>query len=100
MNFHIFVLISTCVFYVILRFYKSEIALDNHQNAKRKTVGGKSNFIYVLFVPVMLYILNFMYKIKEYSSSTSQNLSDNILMTSDMSEQPLLSIPYPESTVI
>lgn len=95
MNFHIFVLISTCVFYVILRFYKSDI-----QNEKRKTVGGKSNFIYVLFVPVMLYILNFMYKIKEYSSSTSQNLSDNILMTSDMSEQPLLSIPYPESTVI
>jgi hypothetical protein len=100
MNFHIFVLISTCVFYVILRFYKSEIALDNHQNAKRKTVGGKSNFIYVLFVPVMLYILNFMYKIKEHSYGTSQNLSDNILMTSDMSEQPLLSIPYPESTVI
>ncbi len=98
MNFHIFVLISTCVFYVILRFYKSEIALDNHQNTKRKT--GKSNFIYVLFVPVMLYILNFMYKIKEHASGTSQNLSDNILMTSDMSEQPLLSIPYPESTVI
>ena len=95
MNFHIFVLISTCMFYVILRFYKSDI-----QNAKRKTVGGKSNFIYVLFVPVMLYILNFMYKIKEHSSGTSQNLSDNILMTSDMSEQPLLSIPYPESTVI
>lgn len=95
MNFHIFVLISTCVFYVILRFYKSDI-----QNAKRKTVGGKSNFIYVLFVPVMLYILNFMYKIKEHSYGTSQNLSDNILMTSDMSEQPLLSIPYPESTVI
>ena len=95
MNFHIFVLISTCVFYVILRFYKSDI-----QNTKRKTVGGKSNFIYVLFVPVMLYILNFMYKIKEHASGTSQNLSDNILMTSDMSEQPLLSIPYPESTVI
>ena len=95
MNFHIFVLISTCVFYVILRFYKSDI-----QNTKRKTVGGKSNFIYVLFVPVMLYILNFMYKIKEHSYGTSQNLSDNILMTSDMSEQPLLSIPYPESTVI
>lgn len=95
MNFHIFVLISTCVFYVILRFYKSDI-----QNEKRKTVKSKSNFIYVLFVPVMLYILNFMYKIKEYSSSASQNLSDNIMMTSDMSEQSLLSIPYPESTVI
>lgn len=95
MNFHIFVLISTCVFYVILRFYKSDI-----QNKKRETVGGKSNFIYVLFVPVMLYILNFMYKIKEYSSSASQNLSDDIIMTSDMSEQSLLSIPYPESTVI
>jgi len=100
MNFHIFVLISTCVFYVILRFYKSDIVLDNHQNEKRKSIGSKSNFIYVLFVPVMLYILNFMYKIKEYSSGASQNLSDNIIMTSDMSEQPLLTIPYPESTVI
>jgi hypothetical protein len=41
-----------------------------------------------------------MYKIKEYSSGPSPNLSDNIMKTSDMSEQPLLSIPYPESTVM
>lgn len=95
MNFHIFVLISTCVFYIILRFYKSDI-----QNEKQKKIGGKSNFIYVLSIPVMLYILNFMYKVKEYSSGPSQNLSDNIITTSDMSEQPLLTIPYPESTVI
>jgi heme/copper-type cytochrome/quinol oxidase subunit 2 len=94
MNFHIFVLVSTCVFYVILRFYKLDI-----QNEKRKKI-GKSNFIYVLSIPVMLYILNFMYKVKEYSSGPSQNLSDNILTISDMSEQPLLTMPYPESTVI
>ena len=94
MNFHIFVLISTCIFYVILRFYKSEIRSD------RKKMEGKSNFIYVLSIPVMLYILNFMYKVKEYSSGPSQNLSDNMITTSDMSEQPLLTMPYPESTVI
>ena len=95
MNFHIFVLVSTIIFYVILRLYKSDI-----QNAKKQNKKGGSNFIYVLFVPVMLYILNYMYKIKEYSSGPSPNLSDNIMKTSDMSEQPLLSIPYPESTVM
>ena len=41
-----------------------------------------------------------MYKVKEYSSEPSPNLSDNIITTSDMSEQPLLTMPYPESTVI
>jgi hypothetical protein len=88
------------VFYVILRFYKSAIQKECSSKDNRKRIAGKSNFIYVLFVPVMLYILNFMYKIKEYSSSPSPDISDNIITTSDMSEQPLLTMPYPESTVL
>lgn len=87
MNFHIFVLISTFVFYIILRLYKSDVQ-------KRKDVRKTSNFIYVLFVPLLLYLLNFMYKIKEHPLP-NQSYSE----LSDVSEQSLLSIPYPESTV-
>lgn len=94
MNFHWFVLISTILFYILLRLYKSEIQTQTKQKAK-----GKSNFIYVLFLPLTLYILNFMYKIKEYSTISKIHHSD-IVTDSDISEQPLLSIPYPESSIL
>lgn len=94
MNFHWFVLISTILFYIILRLYKSEIQTQTKQKAK-----GKSNFIYVLFLPLTFYILNFMYKIKEYTPVSKIN-SSNIMSVSDISEQPLLSLPYPESSIL
>jgi len=92
MNFHWFVLISTIIFYVILRLYKSEIQSESKKKIKT------SNFIYVLFLPLVLYILNFMYKIKEYTPKIT--VVDNIISISDISEQPLLSTPYPESSII
>ena len=92
MNFHWFVLISTIIFYIVLRLYKSQIQSESKKKIKT------SNFIYVLFLPLTLYILNFMYKIKEYTPKV--NNLDNIMSISDMSEQPLLSTPYPESSII
>lgn len=91
MNFHWFVLISTIIFYIVLRFYKSQIQSESKKKIKT------SNFIYVLFLPLTLYILNFMYKIREYTPKVN---TINNMSISDMSEQPLLSTPYPESSII
>ena len=92
MNFHWFVLISTIIFYIVLRLYKSQIQSESKKKIKT------SNFIYVLFLPITLYILNLMYKIKEYTPkiTVGQEMSE----MSDISEQPLLSTPYPESSII
>jgi hypothetical protein len=47
MNIHLFVIVSTILFWLLLKNYKSHI--QSSQN--------KSNFIYVLFVPILLYTL-------------------------------------------
>jgi heme/copper-type cytochrome/quinol oxidase subunit 2 len=86
MNFHIFVAIITCVFYVFLRIYKSNIQNDN----KKKS---KSNFLYILFIPIVLYITHFLYS-KSNENTINQIEKPNSLEISE----DLLSIPYPESS--
>ncbi len=79
-NFHAFVIITTIVFYVILRSYKK----PNNENKK------PSNLIYVLLIPITLYGGNYLYNLSSNTTITStpiQNLSDD-----------LLSVPYPVSS--
>jgi heme/copper-type cytochrome/quinol oxidase subunit 2 len=91
MNFHIFVAIITCVFYVFLRIYKSKVQNDNKTKSK-------SNFIYILFIPIILYITHFLYYNEinnDLQSSPAQQIEKhNSLQISE----DLLSIPYPESS--
>ena len=105
MNFHIFVIIATIIFYIILRFYKSSVLYQ------RRTKQS-SNFIYVLFLPAILYLANFMYKctdaevtenIKQIASGNPGNPINhinpgNVGMTDIVSES-LLSAPFPESSI-
>lgn len=93
MNFHIFVAIITCIFYIFLRIYKSEIISKNTDNKNKKS----SNLLYVLFLPAILYLTNFMFykqnnligeiKVVEGGGMNNINISED-----------LLSIPYPESS--
>ena len=85
MNFHIFVAIITFVFYVFLRIYKSSV-----QNKKNKT---SSNLLYVLFLPVILYLTHFLF----YNKNINIEEKVNVNVKSNISED-LLSIPYPESS--
>lgn len=99
MNFHIFVLISTIIFYVVLRMYK--------RNVKEQNV-GKSNLLYVLFLPFIMYLYHFMYRNSTTNNESGLNLQkiqnnvntlENSIFDSIRSSEPLLTSPFPESTI-
>lgn len=129
MNFNIFVLIVTIIFYVIFRFYKYQV--QNESNKK------KSFLIYVLLIPGLLYLTKFMFNIQNddvpfiqtdikvggaieipiqnnvdglYSvahsvahnvaHSVAHNVDHNFTGNSvDIEFDPVLTIPYPESSI-
>ena len=55
MNFHIFVAISTFLFFILLK-----IIITQNKNPNQ----NQNNLIYVLFVPCLLYIYHFLYEKK------------------------------------
>jgi hypothetical protein len=102
MNFHTFVLISTIIFYIVLRMYK--------QNIKEEKV-SKSNLLYVLFLPFIMYLYHFMYGVPKSTtvlpemndlqkiSNNINTLQENSIFDSIKSSEPLLTSPFPESTI-
>ena len=88
MNYHYFVLIITIVFYIILRMYKHQI----------KTESKNSNLVYVLFVPVILYLAQFMYD-RNDSSTVGANIINNQVIKADSITQSILTAPYPDSSI-
>lgn len=95
MNFHIFVAIITCIFYVFLRIYKSNLQTQNDKNDKNdKKRKSKSNLLYILFMPIVLYTTHFLYyKSNENNITNVSSKADSLKISDD-----LLSIPYPESS--
>jgi hypothetical protein len=101
MNFHIFVLISTVIFYIIFRFYKYQV--QNESNKK------KSFLIYVLLIPSLLYLTKFMFNIQNNTSidkftdikigGIENNINSSVDKLSNIEFDPLLTIPYPESSI-
>jgi len=85
-NFHIFVLICTILFYFILYFFKKSTSDDKKKSG--------SHLLYVLYVPFILYISNYLFSI-EYidSGDISSTVSNN---KTEITE--LLTSPYPVST--
>ena len=55
-NFHIFALVSTIIYYILLRFYKRSVI-----SQQKNKVKDSSNLIYVLFVPALLYLTRFIF---------------------------------------
>ena len=114
MNFHLFVVIVTIIFYIVLRFYKYNV-----QQEKRFDK-SKSNFIYILFVPAILYLTQFMYINKQQISQNGVTnefditkgpvtmnpvTNGSVVMNpvtniGDVSSESLLSAPFPESSTI
>lgn len=90
MNFHMFVLISTVIFYILLRIYKKSI-----NKGKKK----QSNLIYVLIVPLMMYLYHFMYIEKDVRQV--DNVIDKLetVVQSTLPSESLLTSPFPESSV-
>lgn len=96
MNFHVFVLIVTIVFYIILRFYKHTVE-NERRNGK-----PKSNFIYILFVPITLYLTRFMYissSVEGINTDAGTIAGAGTIGGGDIKSESLLSMPFPESSI-
>lgn len=92
-NYHLFVLVSTLIYYIVLRFYKRNVLLQ----AKRKD-NTSSNLIYITFVPILLYITRFLF----LKSQTNINNYYNTMPQQSMQTQGVdkfIKTPYPDSTV-
>ena len=94
-NFHVFVVISTVAFYYLLRRYKQVI----QKQTKYKTQKSR-NFIYVLFVPVVLYLTYYLFggsgsgqelSVDKYSDSIAQDVQSVKLLT-DVYPQSVSSV--------
>ncbi len=84
-TFHIFTIVATILFWLLLKSYKSSISGNNGKS--------KSNFVYVLFVPIILYIMFFWIHKPNYFNST--NIVSPPIPT--IKEPELLSSPFPDS---
>lgn len=105
MNFNIFVLIVTLVFYIVFKIYRTQVENENNTNTKKK-----SFLIYVLLIPAVLYLTKYMYineNIVNFSKvgggmeigesvgrSVGRGSIDNI------SFEAILTSPYPESSIL
>ena len=88
MNFHIYVLITTVLYYIVLKMFKKESS-----NETKKT----NYFIYILFVPILLYITRYIYFLTSKDIETVQIKKPSTISSSSSSS--VLSEPYPASTI-
>jgi len=96
MNFHIFVLVTSVIFYIILRMYKSRIETEVASPSKKS-----SNLMYILYIPVVMYLAKLMYG---FTNTTTTEFPQFQFPTkaktigSNVSDK-ILSAPYPESSI-
>ena len=84
-NFHFFVSISTLVFIFFLKHYKSSLIKKYDQDKKHHS------FIYVLFLPIILYLAYYLFIIKDTTKlNTAINLLENL-------SEDIITSPYPDS---
>jgi hypothetical protein len=89
-NIHIFIFISTIIFYFLLKSLKNSV-IYNYENKNEK---NKSNFIYVLYMPIISYILFYFYC--KIDSLVESNNSESIIDKSSS----VLSSMYPIKTTM
>lgn len=65
MDFHVFVLVSTIIYYILLRKYKQSTLTQRSANK------SKSSLLYVLFVPLLLYSSRYFFP-SLYSPNSAQ----------------------------
>jgi hypothetical protein len=97
MNYHLFVLICTVVFYAVFRIYKYNNT-DVTQDSKQ------SNLIYVLIVPAMLYLAKYWYfdnvnDVPHVPHGSHGSYISHKDFTSSSSDT-LMTKPYPDSSIL
>ena len=98
MNFHLFVLLSTIAFYILLKLYKSSLITKKNKNYPH-TPKKNSNLFYILFIPAILYLTKYMY-FPFTQNSIEQIDTKNIsqIQNNNVISDKLLNSPYPVSS--
>ena len=80
MDFHVFVLVSTIAYYILLRRYKTTMSDPTR----------KSSLLYIFFVPFLLYLCRYFFP----------QSADNIITPSALptDHSSIISSPYPMSS--
>lgn len=81
MNIHLYVAITTIIFYFVLLQFKKDVKK-----------GSKKNFIYIVFIPIIFYIYYFLYS-EEFTEIILPNHNSITEQSND-----LLSAAYPLSS--
>jgi len=98
-EFHIFVLVTTIVYYMMLKSFKKNIQSKMTKKLSKRPRRNKkrqqeNNFIYVIFLPVMLYLGGYV-----LLYNTNHSMLTNLQVYNPLSSDSLLSAPYPESVM-
>lgn len=100
MNFHITVIVCTVLFYIILKMY-----FNKNDTKKDKRQG--SRLIYVLIVPISMYLYQYISNkssvynnnIDNITDNLKSNISDNMKSSTHLKSESLLTSLFPESSV-
>lgn len=98
-EFHIFVIITTIIYFILLRRYKQDIT--NNALSKDNNKKEPSNLIYIIFLPIVLYLGHIFLNMKSLNKP-SLNTNSSIMQPAynvykPPSSEGLLSAPYPAS---
>lgn len=91
-NFHVFVLASTLLYYILLRLYKRSVL------NQEKNVEETSNLIYVLFIPVLLYLTKFLFLKSQIISNNYYGAAPSQINSAPVVDR-YIRTPYPESSI-
>lgn len=94
-EFHIFVFVTTVIYFLLLKRYKKDIT----ENALSKQK-EPSNLVYLVFLPIILYTghLFFNSKLLNTKSHNTSIIQPTYNAYKPLSSDGLLSIPYPASS--
>lgn len=95
MQFHLFAFAMTFIYFLLLRQYKKTIQMAIYEPNTRKK--RSSNFIYLLFVPLILYITYYLFnECRTTSIFKTTSIVKNTPPPSRATSS-VLSAPFPDS---
>jgi hypothetical protein len=92
-EYHIFVIVSTFIYFIILKNFKSDIESNIKKRHLKSYYHKKksSNLIYVLFLPALLYAGGYIL-IYNYKNGITMKKGGDLTST-----EGILTAPYPDS---
>lgn len=82
----------TVLFFIVLKLYKQNIEIKDGRKKR------KSNFIYVLFVPLILYLAYFTFVSDHKGSGDNPPIGSLQPAPASSSSSSLMNAPYPDSS--